>query len=111
MTQYPRLGTEQYTLMPRLDYTITEVKVSFLYDTCKKYLLQQYDSTPFRLSYEAQDDSRWGAQEVYRLVTQDYGALNQYLLCYKDCIVDITFNWDPTAEQMAIVGSKLSDEK
>ena len=38
----------------------------------------------------------------------EFGARNDYLLCYDNLIVEISFDWEPTAEQMAIVGEKLS---
>ena len=37
-----------------------------------------------------------------------YGAENYYLVCYEDLIVEINFDWEPTAEQMKTVGGKLS---
>ena len=37
-----------------------------------------------------------------------YGAENWYPLCYDDVIVEINFDWEPTAEQMKIAGEKLS---
>lgn len=108
---------EQWVDIPWLEYTITEVRASFLYNMCKNFLLQEYDvynkiQFPYDVKrvYEAQDASAWGAQEVYRLISQDTGPMNRYLLCYKDRIVEIKFDWEPTAEQMAIVGRKLSGE-
>ena len=50
----------------------------------------------------------WNANKVYQLAYQDSGALNSYLLCYDDRIIEISFDWKPTAEQMAIVADKLS---
>ena len=48
----------------------------------------------------------WGANEVYRLYDSVYGWENKYLLCYDDLIVEINFDWEPTQEQMKIVGEK-----
>lgn len=44
----------------------------------------------------------------YRLYNPVYGAENWYLLCYDDIIVEINFDWEPTVEQMKIVGEKLN---
>jgi hypothetical protein len=117
MRQHPRFDAKRYAEMPSLEYTITVVKVPFLYDICKNQLIRDYDVTHnigvpegYKKLYEPQDASLWGAQEVYRLVAQDIGPMNRYLLCYEDCIVEITFDWEPTEEQMAIVTEKLSDE-
>jgi len=38
----------------------------------------------------------------------DYGPTNTWLLCFADRLVEIDFDWEPTAEQMAIAGAKLS---
>ena len=58
--------------------------------------------------YIAQDAMSWGANEVYRLYDSVYGWENKYLLCYDDLIVEINFDWEPTQEQMKIVGEKLN---
>lgn len=114
---YPRLDAEHFMEMPGLRYTITKVRLPVLYDICKDYLLQKYDESNntdipdgLKQVYVEQDASSWAAKEVYRLTAQDTGAKNYYLLCYKDCIVEIIFDWEPTIEQMAIVGEKLAGE-
>lgn len=48
-----------------------------------------------------------GANEAYRLYDSNSGASNEYLLCYDDFLVEINFSWEPTVEQMAVVGEKL----
>ena len=50
----------------------------------------------------------WGALEAYRVVdiNNDLG-MERYLLCYEDVLADIQFSWEPTLEQMAIVGEKI----
>jgi hypothetical protein len=65
------------------------------------------------------DAAQRGANEAYRCQATDYISngfviiyspgdwLNSYFLCYDDCIVQIYLSWEPTAEQMAIVGQKL----
>lgn len=117
MSQHPRLDAENFKDMPHLEYTITDIKLPFLYDICKDRLLREQDDTNddripegFKNVYEAQDVAPWGAQEVYLLVAQDSGPMNWYLLCYEDCIIEIKFDWEPTPEQISIVAEKLSGE-
>ena len=117
MRQRPRMDAENFAEIPNLEYTITVIKAPFLYDICKDRLLREQDETNddrmpegFKNVYEAQDAAPWGAQEVYRLVAQDSGPMNWYLLCYKDCIIEIIFDWEPTPEQITIVAEKLSGE-
>ena len=40
-------------------------------------------------------------------MAEDTGPKNRYLLCYADRLVEISFDWAPTAEQMAQVGEAL----
>ncbi len=113
--QRPRFDTENYKEMPQLEYKIVFVKVPALYDLCKNQLLDKKDETDntnipegFKRVYLVQDPVPWKANEVYQLAYQDTGALNEYLLCYDDRIIEINFDWEPTAEQMAIVAEKLN---
>ncbi len=115
MSQHPRLDAENFKDMPHLEYTITDIKLPFLYDICKDRLLREQDDTSddriqegSKNVYEAQDAAPWGAQEVYRLVARNSGPMNWYLLCYEDCIIEIKFDWEPTPEQISIVVEKLS---
>lgn len=78
-------------------------------------LLQKKDETDntdihedFKRVFLEQDPTSWKANEVYRLAYQDSGALNSYLLCYDDKITEISFDWEPTTEQMEIVAEKLN---
>ena len=82
---------------------------------CKNQTIDKKDETDnadipegFKRVYLEQDPTPWKANEVYQLAYQDSGALNSYLLCYDDRIIEISFDWEPTAEQMAIVAEKLS---
>lgn len=110
MRQYPRFDTENYIDIPQLEYTMTIVKISALYDFCKERLIyEQEELHAFGdLIYQKEDAKVWGANEVYRLYDPEYGARNDYLLCYENLIVEISFSWEPTSEQMAIVGEKLN---
>lgn len=61
-----------------------------------------------RMIYKEQDPAPWGANEVYRLYSEEGWWTYTYLLCYEDQIIEIRFDWEPTAEQMAIVSQKLN---
>lgn len=81
-------------------YHVAEVKVPALYGLCR----DQYLGDDSR--YAPVDPAPWGAEEAYRYVV-DGQTLEFYLLCYPGRVVDITLNWTPTAEQMAVIGEKL----
>ncbi len=115
MRQQPRFDAEKYVEMPDLEYTITEVKLSSLYDFCKNSLLNDRKDevidgqVVFADHYEQVDPSPWRANEAYRLYWSG-GYMDRYLLCCKNRIIEITFSWVPTSEQMAIVADKLLSE-
>lgn len=110
MRQYPRFDADNYKEVPQLEYIMTVVRVPALYDMCKERVI--YDRENLRYvspqEYRAEDASLWGANEAYRLYDLEYGAENFYLLCYDNLLVEINFDWEPTVEQMAIVGEKLN---
>lgn len=101
--------------LPDLQYNVTTVKVPFLYDWCKNQMFRDLDETDdtdipagHRLVYVKQDPIPWGANEVYRLYQEEGWHMDWYLLCYDERIIEIRFDWEPTEEQMAIVGQKLN---
>ena len=113
MEQRPRLDASEEDL-PRLDYTITLVKVPALYGLCRSQLLKYWNETEnigvpegWRTFYEPRDAAPWGALEAYQVVAEDTGPMERYLLCYAGRFVEIWFDWTPTAEQMAKVGQLL----
>ena len=116
MRQHPRLGAEQFVNMPVLEYTLTEVKLPALYDLCKNSLLNAKKdkivdgSVDFYEHYEPVDPTPWNAEEAYRLYWSYGHFVDRYLLCYERRIVEITFGWEPTIEQIAIAADKLSGE-
>ena len=89
-----------------LEYSVTQVKVSALYEVCRDDLLHQYDR--YDRHFSPIDAAPWGAQEAYQSAYEDSGPMNDYLLCYPDRIVEIYFDWEPTPAQMAVVAEKLS---
>ena len=95
---------------PELDYTVTVVKLSVLYNVCKNHLLYQYDNRgtgrhPVKY-FEPINPTPWGAGEAYRFIMDDTPQ-DIYLLCYEERIVRLDLDWEPTPAQMAIVGEKL----
>lgn len=110
MRQHPRYGAVNYADIPQLDYTIVAVRLSALYDMCKERLISEKDDSNIGWEYRAEEAEPWGANEVYRLYDLEYGATNNYLLCYDDMLVEISFDWEVTTDQMKIVGEKLSNQ-
>lgn len=114
MRQRTRMDDKAGYKMPDLEYTITLIKMPFLYDICKEQLIEAKDETNnknipegFKRVYVEQDPTPWGANEVYQLAYQDTGAMNWYLLCYDNRIIEITFDWEPTKEHMALVAERI----
>ncbi len=109
--QRPRFDDPDYRIIPDLEYTIVQVKLPFLYDRCKKEMLEiNQASIPyeFRDRYDPVDPAVWGAVEAYRQVndSEDWES-NRYLLCYPDTLVEIHFSWEVTDSQKQITGQIL----
>ncbi len=113
--QRPRFDADDYKEMPHLEYTITLVKVSALYDLCKNALLVdwEHDWMPDGQKDYAMpiDPIPWDAEDAYQLSNQEYGPENTFLLCYQDRLVEIDFSygWDVTPEQMSMVSEKIGN--
>ena len=108
-------NVEDFHELPDLQYTITTVKIPFIYEWCKEQMYWDMDESRdtdlpvgHRLVLKEQDPSPWGANEVYRLYQEEGWYMNWYLLCYEDRIIDIRFDWEPTTDDMAIVNQKLN---
>lgn len=97
VSDYPRIYGEK---THSLRYDVTVVKAPALYGLCRDHYLGG-DSR-----YAPTDPAPWGAQEAYRYVL-DGQTLEYYVLCYPHRVVEITLDWTPTAEQMAVIGEKL----
>lgn len=105
-------GTDVF--IPSLDYTITEVKLPALYDRCRAQLVEkkldlsyrQFSASLHRTATPC-DAAPWGANEAWQVVWENDVPGGDYLLCYDRNLVEISFSWTPTAEQMALVGEKL----
>ena len=101
--------------LPDLQYTITTVKAPFLYEWCKEQMFWDMDEREdtdipagHRIVLVEEEVTSWGANEVYQLYHEEGWYLNRYLLCYENKIVDIAFDWEPTANDMAIVNQNLN---
>ena len=92
--------------LPELRYTITYLHTDILYNACQKALLKDFARRGEAIPVNA---APWNADTAYQLYEQG-SAQHKYLLCYNGCIVEIRFSWEPTAEQMAIVGQLLDAE-
>lgn len=106
--QDPRVGEFD---RPRMKYRILESGLPSLLDWIigKNYTLysapkEEAASSPN--GYYPVDPTLWGAGQVYQRY-QDDTAASAYLLIYGNRIVDIRLTWEPTPEQMAIIGEKL----
>lgn len=86
--------------MDTVMYTITMVKLPVLYNLCRDTMLWA--------DHEVVDPTPWLAQEAYR--ETEHGRLRTYLLCYETCVVEIRFGWDPTEEQIQLVGETFGGD-
>lgn len=112
---FPHWEEKDSAELPDLRYTVTTVKVPFLYDWCLDQMYRELDETEdgeipvgYRQIYIPQDPAPWGANQVYRLYREEGWYLNWYLVCYDDRILEIRFDWEPDSEDMAIVREKLN---
>ena len=110
-----RTGFDQIEQVPWMDYTLVKLHVPFLYDACFQELCREKEErvatfeegSGVHAQYVAVDPTPWGAEEAYQLNLA--GEFQQeYILCWKDRIVQLGADWDLTAEQMAIAGEKLT---
>ena len=103
--QFP-WGREDET--PQMTYERYTVSVPALYSFCvgqmkRQMLIKAYwdgEMVPM-------DATPWGAEEAYRLVAKDGTQRNTFLLCRGNILVSVELSWEPTAEQMAMVGERL----
>lgn len=102
--RYERMEWEEWELMedekggPEMTYTLVEVHAPAFYHLCRNsYLTREYRTT---------QPEPWLAQEAYQYASGDR-ARPQYLLCYPGRLVLISLSWEPTQEQMAVVGETL----
>ena len=98
---------------PELSYRVVEVKVPWLYDFVLSLMLADFDHNYAHPEDESgwkkdasMDPAPWGAESAYQLVLGGEPE-SRYLLCYENRILEIDLDWEPTAEQIAIILQKL----
>lgn len=103
--------------IPDLRYRIVKAKVPIFYNMCLEEMLKDveywrysnsYVEEKYRDHYKEIGTEVWQAEAAYREYTGDQ-PWNNYLICWKDKIVEINFPEEPTKAQMAIVTEKLKD--
>lgn len=87
-----------------LEYTVTEVKWDWLYGFVRQAILESRQDEvhgDFVLTdhYEPVDPVPWGADDAYQVNFSD-SMLNTWLLFRGNRIVELTFYWEPTPEQL-----------
>lgn len=114
MRERPRFDAANFAELPALEYTITVVKLSSLYDLCKNELLEgwtrEWQEEGEKDYAEPVSPAPWSADDAYQQFNQEYGAQNTFLLCYGERLVEISFpnEWELNPEQMKTVSEKLS---
>ena len=94
---------------PMMAYTITEVKMPFLYDFVADTLYHHYDEwRGWNSTYEyvEVDADEWGANKAWELY-EDGKPANTFLVCYDRHVLQIGVDWELTAEQKQIIKDKI----
>lgn len=109
-----RQTVEQYAgdpqNMPHMHYTVITIKAPFLSEWCKNHAYRDEVARQARFdhTYEKRDAGAWEAEEVYCLMDAGGGNLGQYLLLFENRFVELWLSWEPSVEQMAVIGEKLN---
>lgn len=99
-----------YDHSPTMQYTITEVKMPFLYDFVVDTLYHHYDEWKgwdSEYEYVAVNAEEWGASKAWQLY-KDGVPDTAFLVCYDRHILEISADWEFTEEQMRMIGDKLN---
>lgn len=105
--------TEEDTPSP-IYYRVVKVKVPALYNLCKNSLLKEEqdewtDGTLWQVShYEPIDTQPWGAQDAYRLYFGERGWGNEYLVCWKDTMLVLLPDEEPTDAEKLVIAQKVT---
>ncbi len=100
-----------YDHSPTMQYTITEVKMPFLYDFVVDQLYHHYDEWKgWNSTYEyvETDATAWGASKAWELYRNGESD-NAFLVCYDEYILEISADWDFTAEQMKMINDSIAE--
>lgn len=96
---------------PRMAYTLTTVKLAPMYDWCEQMLVRRKSGRiawSGSYQYMETDATPWGAHTAYQM-HRDGEPLNEYLLCYAHGFLELTVNWELTAEQMQTIGGIIAE--
>lgn len=102
--------------LPEMTYTITKVKVPFLYKLCFDEIYHRYDkwygdNPSENKDYYVEIDAKpWDAVTAYQMYTifPNDVPWNLYLICYEDRIIEFDpIGFELTPEQILIVAEKL----
>ena len=88
-----------YEHSPTMQYTITEVKMPFLYDFVVGQLYHQYDEWlgyDSTCEYVETDATAWGADKAWQLY-KDGKPDTAFLICYDKYILEVSVDWELTA--------------
>jgi len=99
-----------YEHSPTMRYTITEVKMPFLYDFVADTLYHHYDEWKgWNSTYEyvETDATAWGANKAWELYRNGESD-NAFLVCYDKYILEISVDWKLTSEQKQLIYDKLN---
>ena len=99
-----------YEHSPTMQYTITEVKMPFLYDFVVNTLYHHYDEWKgWNSTYEyvETDATAWGANKAWELYRNGESD-NAFLVCYDKYILVISVDWEFTAEQKKLICEKVN---
>lgn len=85
-----------------ISYTITDVRFTPLFESCKKeledYNHYMYDCEKIDLNTE---------YEIFSHITEESKKRNAYVFCDNHRIVQINFSWEPTKEEIIFAADKL----
>ena len=99
-----------YEHSPTMQYTITEVKMPFLYDFVADTLYHHYDEWKgwnSEYEYVETDATSWGANKAWELYRNGESD-NAFLICYDKYILEISVDWELTAEQKQLICAKVN---
>ena len=99
-----------YEHSPTMQFTITEVKMPFLYDFVVDTLYHHYDEWKgwdSTYEYVETDATAWGANKAWQLY-KDGKPDTAYLVCYDRYVLEISVDWELTAEQMQLICEKVN---
>ncbi len=89
-------------------YTVTEIKIPFLYDFVVEQLYQydEWRGYDTEYTYEEIDAEEWGANQA-RELHKDGKPDNRFLICYDKYVLEIAVDWEMTKEQKQTIHQNI----